>query len=60
MSLPRISRYGSFFYINFEDLKEDVQKELLEFMNVESPADMNWDVLPITSIPNGDQDIADE
>lgn len=44
-----------FFEIHFSDLKEDVQKELLEYANevfgdVDSPSDMNWDIFPVSEI----------
>lgn len=39
------------FEIYFSDLNEDAQKSLLDFVGVESAADMNWDndILPITT-----------
>lgn len=33
--------------IYFDDLKADVQQEILERVGVQDPADMNWDVWPI-------------
>lgn len=33
--------------INFYDLKEEVQKEILELIGVEDPAELNWDVWPM-------------
>ena len=36
--------------IMFDDLKEDVQKQLLEAYGVQSPKDMNWDVVPVTTL----------
>lgn len=40
------------FGIYFSDLNEDAQKSLLDFVGVESAADMNWDmdILPIATI----------
>ena len=38
------------FEINFDDLKEEVQEELLRFMGISEPAEMNWDVFPIATI----------
>jgi len=35
------------FEIYFEDLKEEVQKELLEFLGIESPEEENLDVVPL-------------
>lgn len=33
--------------ISFYDLKEEVQKEILELAGVKDPADLNWDVWPM-------------
>lgn len=40
---------GEEFEIYFNDLKEDVQKDLLEFVGAETPEEMNWDgdIVPI-------------
>ena len=38
------------FDIIFDDLKEDAQKQLLEAYGVQSPEDMNWDVVPVTTL----------
>lgn len=35
------------FEIYFHDLKEEVQQELLEFMVIEDPKDLNWDQIPL-------------
>lgn len=39
------------FEIYFSDLNEEAQKELLEAVGAETPADMNWDInlLPIAT-----------
>jgi hypothetical protein len=36
--------------IMFSDLKEDVQKYILEQLGLESPTEMNWDVVPLTTL----------
>lgn len=33
--------------IYFDDLKEDVQKQILEQAGISSPDEMNWDIFPI-------------
>ncbi len=38
------------FDIFFEDLNEDVQKQLLEFMDSKSSMDWNWDVFPVAVV----------
>lgn len=40
------------FEIHFNDLKPEVQEELLDFMGIEDPKEMNWDVdtIPIAVI----------
>lgn len=38
------------FEIYAKDLKDDVLAELLEAAGVSSAKEMNWDVLPITTI----------
>ena len=38
------------FSIYFSDLNEEAQEELLEFYEIESPEEMNWDVVPISVI----------
>ncbi len=38
------------FLINFSDLIPEVQKQLLDFMGIEDPAELNWDVFPIAEI----------
>lgn len=41
--------------IYFDDLSEAKQKELLEAVGVKTAEDMNWDVIPITTVElNGD------
>jgi len=35
------------FEVYFKDLKEEVQKELLEFLGIESPEEENLDVVPL-------------
>lgn len=42
------------FEIYFEDLKEDAQKQLLEYMGINSPEQLNWDSFPIVSFDNGE------
>ena len=46
------------FYIYFDDLKEEVQGELLEFAGVSDPGEMNWDVdtIPIAIIEPEEND----
>ena len=36
--------------IMFDDLKENVQKYILDQLGLESPAEMNWDVVPLTTL----------
>jgi len=36
--------------IMFDDLKEEAQKELLKLYKIESPEEMNWDVMPLDII----------
>lgn len=36
--------------IYFADLKESVQKEVLDACNITKPEDANWDVFPIATI----------
>jgi len=36
--------------IMFSDLKEDVQKYILEQLGLKSPAEMNWDVVPLDTL----------
>ena len=33
--------------IMFDDLKEEIQKEILEAYGIESPSEMNWEIVPI-------------
>ena len=40
--------------IYFNDLKKDVQQEVLEAAGVNAPKDMNWDVFPLTTIEVGE------
>lgn len=42
------------FEIFFKDLKEDVQKRILEFLGLECPEDGNYDTIPIATIPKPD------
>ncbi len=39
--------------IFFSCLSEDAQAKALLFMNVTSPYDMHWDVIPIAQLPYG-------
>lgn len=39
--------------IFFSDLTEDAQRRLLEFEGVESPEEMNWDVVPLAIFEKG-------
>ena len=36
--------------IYFEDFNEKIQQEILEMAGISDPSEMNWDVLPITTI----------
>jgi hypothetical protein len=36
--------------IMFDDLKEDVQKYILEQLGLSSASDMNWDIVPLTTL----------
>lgn len=36
--------------IYFSDLKEEKQKELLEYVGVSSPEEVNWDVFPVATL----------
>lgn len=49
------------FNIMFDDLKEEIQKQLLEFYKINNPKEMNWDVIPIMQLPEpeGDEDDSD-
>lgn len=38
------------FYIYFDDLKEDVQDELLAFAGVSDAGEMNWDILHVATV----------
>lgn len=38
------------FEIYFEDLKPEVQKELLKFCKLKNQYEMNWDVFPLAEI----------
>lgn len=38
------------FEIYFNDLKEEVQKELLKTVSAGFPEDMNWDTLPVDTL----------
>ena len=43
--------------INFYDLKEEVQKEVLKLAGVKDPADLNWDIWPMSVFEiNTDED----
>lgn len=39
------------FPIMFDDLDGRVQDELLKFVGVESPAELNWDTIPVAYVP---------
>lgn len=43
-----------YYEINFDDLKENVQKEILELMKLEKPEDGNLDIVPLTVIEIND------
>ena len=46
--MVRLRRYNMVeISINFYDLKEEVQKEVLKLAGVKDPADLNWDVWPM-------------
>lgn len=36
--------------IYFRSLDEDTQEEILEQLEVDGPEDLNWDVMPMTTI----------
>jgi len=38
------------FEIWFDELNEDTQKYLLNFYGIEDPKEMNWDVIPVTTV----------
>ena len=38
------------FEIYFSDLNEEAQKELLQLANITDPCEMNWDIIPLTTI----------
>ena len=38
------------FPVCFSDLKPEVQKQLLGFMGIDDPADLNWDVLTVAEV----------
>ena len=38
------------FEIYFDDLKEEIQQQLLEATGIKDPADANWDVFPIATL----------
>lgn len=42
------------FEIFFQDLRPEIQKELLEFFKKRSPEELNWDVFPVTSVYRGE------
>jgi len=42
------------FEIYLEDLKKDVQEELLNFLGVESEYDLNADIIPLFIFPKPD------
>jgi hypothetical protein len=44
------------FSIRFEDLIFEARKRLLEFMHVECPTELNWDIFPITAISRDEAD----
>jgi hypothetical protein len=38
------------FCIHFDELKVEVQKQLLKFMGVDNPAALNWDVFAVAYV----------
>ena len=50
----------STFELFYDDLTPEAQERLLETAGLESPSDMNWDVLPIdvfvVAVPDGDEE----
>ena len=38
------------YEIFFNDLTERAQKELMEFVGVDDPKELNWDVFPIAEL----------
>jgi hypothetical protein len=45
---------GEMFEIFINDLKEEKQKELLEFLGLKDAKEGNFDVFPIAEIPRGE------
>jgi len=41
----------------FYDLDEETQKELLKFVEADSAEDMNWDTIPIATVPKPEEDL---
>ena len=44
------------FKIMFGNLTPSCQKHLLEFYNIRSPDEMNWDIFPIFVLENEDEE----
>ena len=44
---------GNEYEIYFRDLTEEAQAALLEFMGINDPSEMNWNIYPIATIYNG-------
>ena len=44
------------FNIMFDDLRDDIQKEFLEFQGLKNVVDGNYDVFPITIIERDDNE----
>lgn len=42
--------------IMFDDLKEEIQEEILEAYGIESPSEMNWEIVPIAVLETEDED----
>jgi hypothetical protein len=47
------------FFIHFDELKPETQKQLLKFMRVADPADLNWDVFPIAYVSRARDQVDD-
>lgn len=43
-----------YFEINFDDLKEEVQKELLDYYGIDKPEDENLNRIPLVILEIGD------
>jgi len=53
MLISESGRDTSSYCIMFEYLSESAQELALSFMNVTSPYELNWDIMPIAQLPGG-------